>query len=118
MGKQLSWPQPWARLAAAAGGVDELARRVASSRRALARYALEGVRPAGPARALLELVARELGVPSPVESSLELDAVKGIAGGARELVAAKKRRAEQVAKAHARFARKHRGKRSSAASTR
>jgi len=108
MSQQLTWPKPWARLAAAAGGVDELAKRVASPRRCLVRWALEDVTPAGPAAVLLELVARELGVPSPVAAAgLELEAAELLARGARELVRAKKRRAEQVERAHKRFARKH-----------
>jgi hypothetical protein len=67
--KKLTWPGPWARLAAAAGGVDRLGVMLAVKRRQLARWALDESKPRGQAEMLIITLSRTLGVRSPVGES-------------------------------------------------
>ena len=62
----LTWPPAWQRLAFAAGGTRELGERLGVGVRGVRRWALEGVRPSGPALALLILTCKQLGVTSPI----------------------------------------------------
>ena len=65
MSRALAWPAPWARLAAAAGGVDALAARLETTRDVVARWA-RGREPQGPTRVAIRAVAESVGVASPV----------------------------------------------------
>ena len=65
IGKPLAWPEPWARLARACGGVAALSTRLETPRRTLERWAYGG-ELLGAARVAVRYVAAEVGVRSPV----------------------------------------------------
>ncbi len=67
-GRALTWPEPWRRLAAAAGGVDALASNLSTSRRHLQRWALGHNEPSGLARLALGVVCQKLSVKCPIAS--------------------------------------------------
>jgi hypothetical protein len=70
-GSKRTWSGPWNRLADAAGGVDELAAMLYTTRRQLTRWSLEGMKPNAQAQALVTQTAKALGVRSPFETSAE-----------------------------------------------
>lgn len=70
-GSKRTWSGPWNRLADAAGGIDELAALLYTTRRQLTRWSLEGMKPNAQATALITQTAKALGVRSPFETSAE-----------------------------------------------
>jgi hypothetical protein len=72
-GPKRTWSGPWNRLANAAGGIDELASLLYTTRRQLTRWALHEMQR-GPSHAVVALVnqtSKALGVRSPCETSVE-----------------------------------------------
>lgn len=64
-GRLRQWPPAWEALVTASGGVDALAAELGTTRRVLERW-VRGREPQGPSRVAIRLVARGLGVASPV----------------------------------------------------
>lgn len=65
-GRPRAWPPVWSALANAAGGIDQLAALLETTRSTVQRWALGVQPPSGPARVAVRYLAAELHARSPL----------------------------------------------------